>query len=73
MNAERINICTIDMNEGEGRQTISWDTGDGKLYSDAQEEPAAEGMTFGSIEEAEDAAWHMWGMTWGWNLEWIEA
>ena len=70
----RINICAINLNEGDGRQNISWDTADGHLYSDACEEPI-DGYSYSSIEGATEAADMMWGssdLTGAWALEWIE-
>ncbi len=67
---KRIEICTINLNEAEGRQTITWDTENGMLYTDACENPVDE-YTYESMEEAAEACDAMWGI--GWDLEWIEA
>lgn len=66
----RIPICTINMSEGEGRQIISWDSEDFKLYSSAQEEPCDD-YRYDSIEEATIAAGCMWG-NYFWELEWLD-
>lgn len=66
----RINICTINLNEGEGRQTISYDTDDRKLYSSACDEPVY-GYAHGSLEEAVEACNCMWGSSRAWGLEWV--
>ena len=66
------NICTINLNEGEGRQTISWNPEDGMLYSSACEEPV-DGYTYDSFEDAVNACDCMWGCAWDWELEWIES
>ena len=63
-------ICTINLNEADGRQTISWNPEDGMLYSSACEEPV-DGYTYDSVEEAADACYAMWGIA-PWELEWIE-
>lgn len=68
-------ICTINLNEDEGRQTISWNPVDGMLYSTSCEEPV-DGYTYDTIDEAVEAADIMWGRTdvvGSWDLEWIEA
>jgi hypothetical protein len=68
-------ICTINLNEEEGRQAISWNPDDGMLYSSACEEPV-DGYTYDSIEEAAEACDLMWGrsdISNAWGLEWIEA
>lgn len=72
-------ICEINLNDQEGRQTISWNPEDGMLYSSACEEPV-DGYTYDTIEEAAEACDAMWGkgdfvhngILYGWNLEWIE-
>lgn len=69
------NICTINMNGEEGRQTISYNTDDKMLYSSACEGPVDE-YTYDSFEEAVEACDVMWGRTdvvGAWDLEWIEA
>ena len=68
-------ICTINLNEEEGRQTIAWNPEDGMLYSSACEEPVDE-YTYSSMEEAAEACDCMWGrsdITGAWELEWIES
>lgn len=65
---ESICICTINMSEGEGRQTISYNPEEGLLYSSAQEEPLD--VTVGSLQEAEDACRAMWGQD-CWDLRWF--
>lgn len=69
----KINICTINLNDQEGRQTIYWDTEDKFLHSTA-DDPDQENPEYRceTIEEAQDTAFALWGNTWGWDLEWIE-
>lgn len=67
----KINICTINMNEGEGRQTIYWDTEDKLLHSDAEPEANTE-YRCENIQEAQETAHALWGWGGGWDLEWIE-
>lgn len=72
---KRIDICTINLNCEEGRQTISYDTEDGMLYSSACEEPVSD-LTFDNFNDAVEACDCMWGrsdITGAWDLEWIEA
>ena len=73
---ERIDICTILLNESDTeRQTISYDPDTRMLYTDA---PGYDGPVdeakYDTIQEAEDACNAMWG--WGgctvWDLQWIE-
>jgi len=68
---EYIDICTIDMNEGEGRQTIRWNPEDHRLYTTAMEEPI-DTPECATIEEAEDTAYQRWGRMKDWHIEWIE-
>ena len=70
---KRIDICTINLNEGEGRQTISYDPEDMMLYSSACEEPV-NSDTYSDIEDATKACEAMWGPRGGrwWALEWVE-
>jgi hypothetical protein len=72
-NKMKIEICTINMNEVEGRQTIYWDTEDKLLHSTA-DDPDNECPEYSceSIEDAEDTAYQLWGKVPGWDLEWIE-
>lgn len=67
----KINICTINLNEEEGRQTIYLNTEDHLLYTDYDDTDCPSGPCY-TIEEAADAAWSLWGKTPGWDLEWIE-
>lgn len=69
----KINICTINLNDQEGRQTIFWDTDDKLLHSTA-DDPDQENTEYRceTIEEAQDTANALWGNSWGWDLEWIE-
>lgn len=67
-------ICTININGEEGRQTISYDTDDKMLYTSACEEPVDE-YTYDSFEEAVEACDMMWGSSdieGVWELDWIE-
>ena len=68
-------ICTINLNEEEGRQTIAWNPENGMLYSSVCEEPV-DGYTYNSMEEAVEACDCMWGrsdITGAWELDWIES
>ena len=67
----KYNLCTINLNEGEGRQTIYWDSDDHLLYSNAMDD-AIDCPACGSIEEAQDVAQALWGRDAAWDLEWIE-
>lgn len=67
----KISICTINMSEGEGRQTIYWDTDDKLLHSDAEPEAATD-YSCDTIDEAQETAHALWGWGGGWDLEWIE-
>lgn len=67
----KINICTINLNEQEGRQTIYWDTEDKLLHSDAEPDANTE-YHCETIEEAQDTAQALWGWGGGWDLDWIE-
>lgn len=67
----KINICTIRMNEGEGRQTIYWDTEDKLLHSDAEPEANTEYLCE-TKEEAQETANALWGWGGEWGLEWAE-
>lgn len=66
-----IDICTIDMNEGEGRHTIRWNPEDHRLYTTAMEE-SIDTPECATIEEAEDTAYQLWGRMKDWHIEWIE-
>lgn len=69
----KIDICTINLNGDEGRQTIYWDTEDKLLHSTA-DDPEQENPEYHceTIEEAQDTAHALWGWGGGWDLEWIE-
>lgn len=67
----KINICTINLNEQEGRQTIYWDTDDKLLHSDADPDANTE-YRCETIEAAQDTAHALWDWGGGWDLEWIE-
>ena len=67
----KIGICTINLNEEEGRQTIYWNTEDKLLYTD-YDDSEAYGVEQKTIEEAQETAHALWGTTPGWDLEWIE-
>ena len=67
----KIDICTINLNEEEGRQTIYWDTEDGLLKSSVEPEANTE-YHCSTIEEAQETAQALWGWGGGWDLEWIE-
>lgn len=67
----KISICTINLNEQEGRQTIYWDTEDKRLHSDAEPDANTE-YHCETIEEAQDTAQALWGWGGGWDLDWIE-
>ena len=68
----RIDICTIDLNEGDGRQTIYWDTDDKLLHSDAEPDAETE-YHCESIDEAQETAQALWNYPGSpWFLEWIE-
>lgn len=71
---KRFEICEINLNEGEGRQVISWDTEDGMLYSSACDE-AVDGYTYETLDEAVEACDVSWGRSdicGVWDLKWIE-
>ena len=73
----KINICTINLNGEEGRQTIYWDTEDKRLHSTA-EDPDADSTEYRceTLREAWETTNDLWN--WGsakgngWDLEWIE-
>ena len=68
-------ICTINLNDEEGRQTISWNPEDGMLYSSACDDPV-DGYTYNNINDAVEACDIMWGrsdVVGVWELEWIES
>jgi len=65
------NICTINMNEGEGRQTIYWDSEDMRLHTYADPDADTE-YRCETYEQAVDTANALWGRVPGWDLEWIE-
>ena len=67
----KINLCTINLNEQEGRQTIYWDTEDKLLHSDADPDANTE-YRCETIEEALETCQALWGWGGGWDLEWIE-
>ena len=67
----KINICTINLNEEEGRQTIYLNTADHLLHTDYDDTECPSGPCY-NIEDASKAAWSLWGNVPGWNLEWIE-
>lgn len=67
----KIDICTINLNEGEGRQTIYWDTEDGLLHSSVEPDANTEYLC-NTIEKAQETAHALWGCGSGWGLEWIE-
>ena len=67
----KIRICTINLNEEEGRQTIYLNTEDHLLYTDYDDTECPSVPCY-SIEDASEAAWSLWGKTPGWDLEWIE-
>lgn len=65
-------LCVINLSNAAGRQVISWDKETGKLVSSTGD--ILEG-SFGTVEEAEEAADVMWGrsdIAGVWELEWIE-
>lgn len=64
-------ICTINLNEGNGRQTISYDEETGKLYSNIGGFVDTYTYSFPNVEAAIDAADIMWGNS-AWELKWIE-
>lgn len=70
----KINLCTIDMNEGEGRQTIYWDAEDKLLHSTAADpDQSATDCRCETVEEAQETAWALWGRSGStWSLEWCE-
>lgn len=67
----KINICTIDRNCEDGRQTIYWDSEDKLLHSELEPEADTE-YRCETLEDAADTAYALWGKTWGWNFEWVE-
>lgn len=72
---KRIDICTINLSEGEGRQTISWDTEEGRLYSSITEDACID-IQVNTMAEAAEACDVMWGrsdLAGVWGLEWIES
>ena len=67
----KINICRIDLNTDDGRQTIYWDTEDKMLHSDA--DPEAEiGYQCKTLEDAADTAYGLWLEDHWWHFEWVE-
>lgn len=68
---ERVDICTINLNEGEGRQTIYLDPEDHLLHTD-YDGSECYGLECYTLSEAQDAAWELWGKSGYWFLEWIE-
>lgn len=67
-------ICTINLNEGDGRQTIYYNLDDCKLYTSAGDIPV-DNYTYSSIDDAVNACDIMWGssdIVGVWELEWIE-
>ena len=68
-------ICTINLNEGEGRQTISWNEEDKLLYTDFDNSPV-DGYRYNTFDDAVNACYAMWGCDGmiidSWELEWIE-
>ena len=69
----KIELCTILINESETeRQTISFDTEDGMLYTDADGGMPVDETIYESVEQAQDACYIMWGTQYCWDLEWIE-
>ena len=68
----KVDICTINMNEGEGRQTIYWDTND-KLLHTSYDGSECYGIKCNTVEEAWDLAYDLWFRTTiGWNPEWCD-
>lgn len=66
----KINICTINLNEGAGRQTIYWDSEDKLLHTD-YDDSEAYGAEFETLQRAEDAADYIWRDP-VWGMEWTE-
>ena len=65
-------ICEIDLNEGEGRQKIYWDSEDHLLHSDADDDEENNDAYYcESLEDAQDTAWSLWGCG-AWGFEWID-
>ena len=67
----KIDICTINLNEEEGRQTIYLNTADHLLHTDYDDTKCPSGPCY-TITEAAEAAWSLWGNVPAWDLEWIE-
>lgn len=70
-----INIAEINLNEGEGRQTIYYNPEDGKLYTSFDDSPIDD-YSYASLDEAIEATDIMWGrsdIVGAWGLEWIES
>lgn len=68
----KIGICEIDLNVGEGRQKIYWDTEDHLLHSNADDDEECNDAYYcESLEDAIDTAWHLWGCG-VWGFEWID-
>lgn len=66
----KINICSVNLNEGDGRQTIYWDTEDKYLHSTVDDENYE--YYCETFEDACDTAQMLWGQGIGWDLEWIK-
>lgn len=67
-----INICTIDLNDETGRQTIFWDTEDHLLHTNnplPEDETDETEYRCETLEEAASTAWDLWKN--GWGFEWV--
>ncbi len=67
-----INICTIGLNTGTGRQTIFWDTEDHLLHTTTplpEDETDEIEYRCETLEEAADTAYALWQN--GWEFEWV--
>lgn len=66
----KIPVCIINMNEGDGRQMIYWDTEDKLLHSEVEPEADTE-YRCETLEEANETAFALWGRDSLWGFEWI--
>lgn len=65
----RINICTIDKNGEDGRQTIYWESNTGMIHT-TEDQYEQIGTVYETLEEAADTAYELWQN--GWGFEWVE-